>query len=74
MICHDFLSLSYVHECNEIDFARSVNTLSVATLINSQGPVVQRPINTNPGLSFNLGFFFSCLKEFSQMSFSFPSF
>ena len=35
-----------------------------------QGPVVRRPISANPGLNFNPGFFFFCLKAFSQIIFS----
>ena len=33
-------------------------------------PVVQRLIAANPGLNFNLGFFFFCPKAFSQIIFS----
>ena len=33
------------------------------------GPVVQRPISANPGLNFNPGFFFFCLKAFSRIIF-----
>ena len=32
--------------------------------------VVRRPINANPGLNFNLGFFFFCSKGFSPIIFS----
>ena len=32
-----------------------------------QGPVVKRPISSNPGLNFNPGFFFFCSKVFSQV-------
>ena len=32
-------------------------------------PVVQGPISANPGLNYNPGFFFFCLKEFSQIIF-----
>ena len=35
-----------------------------------QGPVVRRPISTNPGLNFNLGFFFFCSKAFYRIIFS----
>ena len=31
------------------------------------GPVVWRPISANPGLNFNLGFFFFCSKVFSRI-------
>ena len=34
------------------------------------GPVVQRPINANPGLNFNLGLFFFSSKAFSWTIFS----
>ena len=34
------------------------------------GQVVRRPINANPGLNFNLGFFFFCSKAFSRIIFS----
>ena len=34
------------------------------------GQVVRRPINANPGLNFNLGFFFFCSKAFSPIIFS----
>ena len=37
---------------------------------NSQDPVVRRPISANPGLNFNLGFFFFCSKAFSRIIFS----
>ena len=30
------------------------------------GPFVRRPMSTNPGLNFNPGFFFFCLKAFSK--------
>ena len=33
-------------------------------------PVVRRPISSNPGLNFNPGFFFFCLKSFSRIIFS----
>ena len=36
---------------------------------NSQDPVVRRPISANPGLNFNLGFFFFS-KAFSRIIFS----
>ena len=32
--------------------------------------VVRRPIKANPGLNFNLGFFFFCSKAFSRIIFS----
>ena len=32
-----------------------------------QGSVVRKPVNTNPGLNFNQGSYFSCLKEFSLL-------
>ena len=32
--------------------------------------VVRRPISANPGLNFNLGFFFFCSKAFSRIIFS----
>ena len=32
-----------------------------------QGPVVRRPISANPGLNFNLGFFFFCSKVFFRV-------
>ena len=35
------------------------------------GPVLRRPISANPGLNFNLGFFFFCLKAFSWIRFFF---
>ena len=31
------------------------------------GPVVRRPISANPGLNFNMGFFFFCSKAFSRI-------
>ena len=31
-------------------------------------PIVQRPITVNPGLNFNLGFFFFCSKALSQLT------
>ena len=34
------------------------------------GQVIRRPINANPGLNFNLGFFFLCSKAFSPTIFS----
>ena len=34
------------------------------------GPDVRRPISANPGLNFNLGFFFFCSKAFSRIIFS----
>ena len=37
---------------------------------NSQDPVVRRPISANPGLNFNLGFFFFCSKAFFRIIFS----
>ena len=36
----------------------------------TQGPVVRRTISANPGLNFNLGFFFFCSKAFSRIIFS----
>ena len=43
------------------------NTASknLPVFFNALGPVVRRQINANPGLNFNLGFFFFCLKAFS---------
>ena len=41
-----------------------------STQLKLQGPVVRRPISTNPGLNFNLGFFFFCSKAFSRIIFS----
>ena len=35
-----------------------------------QGPVVRRPISANPGLNFNLGFYFFCSKAFFRIIFS----
>ena len=35
---------------------------------NLQGPVVRRPVSANPGLTFNLGFFFFCSKAFSRIN------
>ena len=35
-----------------------------------EGPVVRRPISANPGLNFNLGFFFFCSKVFYRIIFS----
>ena len=32
-------------------------------IITAQGPVVQRPISPNPGLTFNPGFFISLFKS-----------
>ena len=34
-----------------------------------QGPVVRTPVNANPGLNFNQGFFFFSSKALSQMNF-----
>ena len=34
--------------------------------------VVRRPIIANPGLNFNSGFFFLCLKAFSRIIFPIP--
>ena len=34
-----------------------------------QGPVVRRSISANPGLNFNLGFFFFCSIAFSWIIF-----
>ena len=34
------------------------------------GPVVRRLISANPGLNFNLGFFFFCSKAFSRIIFT----
>ena len=38
--------------------------------ISRRGPVVQMPVSTNPGLNFNLGFFFFLSKALSQIIFS----
>ena len=35
-----------------------------------QGPVVRRPISVNPGLNFNLGFYFSLFKSCLRIIFS----
>ena len=35
-----------------------------------QGPVVRTPVNSNPGLKFNLGFFFVLSKALSRIIFS----
>ena len=37
---------------------------------NSQGPIVRTPVSANPGLNFNLGFFFLVCKEFFRIVFS----
>ena len=37
---------------------------------NLQGPVVRTPVSANPGLNFNLGFFFFLSKAFSWIIFS----
>ena len=39
-------------------------------LLDTQGPVVQRPISANPGLNFNMGFFSSFLKALSLITLS----
>ena len=33
-------------------------------MVSLQGPVVRKLISANPGLNFNLGFFFFCSKRF----------
>ena len=38
-------------------------------LTPDQHPVFRRPISFNPGLNFNTGFFFFCLKAFSRIIF-----
>ena len=35
----------------------------------NQGPVVRTPVNANPGLNFNLGFFFLSSKALSRVIF-----
>ena len=49
-----------------------LHKLAILERINfsNQGPVVQRPISANPGLNFNLGFFFFCSEAFSRIIFS----
>ena len=47
------------------------SSLLVSKAAIDQGPVVQRPISTNPGLNFNPGFFFFCFKAFSRIIFPF---
>ena len=37
---------------------------------SDQGPVVRRPISANPGLNFNLGFYFSLFKSCLRIIFS----
>ena len=41
-----------------------------ATLALQLGPVVQTPVSANPGLNFNLGFFFYLSKALSGIIFS----
>ena len=38
--------------------------------VSRRGQVVQMPVSTNPGLNFNLGFFFFLSKALSQIIFS----
>ena len=40
--------------------------------LDQVGPVVRRPISANPGLNFNLGFYFFCSKSFFRIIFSIP--
>ena len=40
-------------------------------LLLYQGPVVRRPVSSNLGLNFNLGFFFFSSKALSWIIFSF---
>ena len=52
-----------------------INTVSSSQVLGIaqnivQSPVVQRPINNNPGLRFNLGFFVSFFKSLFQIIFS----
>ena len=48
------------------------NTASMflPVFFNALGSVVRRQIDANPGLNFNLGFFFFCLKTFFWIIFS----
>ena len=39
-------------------------------MVTNPGSVVQRTISVNPGLNFNLAFFFICSKGFSRIIFS----
>ena len=45
------------------------SSLLVSKVANDQGPFFQSPISANPGLNFNPGFFFFCLKAFSGIIF-----
>ena len=38
--------------------------------VTYQGPVVRTPVSANPGLNFNLGFFFFLSKALSRIIFS----
>ena len=38
--------------------------------LDQVGPVVRSPISANPGLNFNLGFYFFCSKAFFRIIFS----
>ena len=63
------LVIWWVSRC--IDISLSVIHVYPEFYDNTQlGPVVQRLMSTNPGLNFNLGFLFFCLKTFFWIIFS----
>ena len=59
------------HPRNNCGMHFGPSSLLVSKAAIDQGPVVQRPISTNPGLNFNPGFFFFCFKAFSRIIFPF---
>ena len=71
----DFETLSNFGPVSNLKFSSKViekvaaMSLTDYSCDNDLGPVVRRPISASPGVKFNLGFFFLCVKAFSRIIF-----